>query len=132
MHITLQIFAAVTMILGIIQIYYNAWWIGSPAPPFEINDWMLAFDIGWMLASIDLGVRLRRRRLPANLPISFVAFSVFTLAYSSWLAATSGTGQITEAMIPLWYKLLSIAFGAWWVAASIAMVIWARAAGREG
>lgn len=130
MHSSLQLFAAITAVLGGVQIYYNAGWLGNPAPPFEIRDWMIAFDIGWMLASIDLGVRLRRRRLPANLPLSFVAFFFFTLAYSAWLAATSGTGNVTEAMIPLWYKLLSIAVGAWWVAGSISMAIWARAAGR--
>lgn len=131
MHIILQIFGAVTAILGAIQVYYNALWIGQPQPPFEVPDWLIGIDLAWLLASIDMSLKLRRRRLPANVPLSYIGWTVFTLAYTSWLAATSGTGMVTDAMIPLWYKLGSIAVGAWWIAGSVAMILWARAAGRE-
>ena len=126
--LSLRLYAIVTFILGTIQVIYNALWIGAPAPPFEISDYLIAIELGWSLVSIDMGVRMRRRRLPVSLPFSYVAYSAATLGYSSWLASTSGTGTITNEMIPLWWKLIAVGVGAWYIAASVFMVAKAKAA----
>ena len=126
--LSLRLYAIVTFILGAIQVIYNALWIGAPAPPFELSDYLIAIELGWSLVSIDMGVRMRRRRLPASLPFSYVAYSAATLAYSSWLASTSGTGKITNEMIPLWWKLIAVSVGAWYIAASVFLVAKAKAA----
>ncbi|HVR43694.1 MAG TPA: hypothetical protein VMS56_09650 [Thermoanaerobaculia bacterium] len=111
-----RIYAAVTAILGAVQVAYNAMWIGRPAPPYEVPFWLLGLELGWTLVSIDFAVRLRRRRLPWALPASYAAYTGVTFAYSSWLASTSGTGTITDAMIPLGWKLGAVAVGAWFIA----------------
>ncbi len=126
--LSLRLYAVVTFILGAVQVVYNALWIGSPAPPFGISDYLIALELGWSLVSIDMAVRMHRRRLPTALPISYAVYSAATIAYSSWLASTSGTGGITNEMIPLWWKLVAVAVGAWYVAASVFLVAKAKAA----
>ncbi len=126
--LSLRLYAAVVFLLGCVQVVYNALWIGAPAPPFGISDYLIALELGWALVSIDMAVRMRRRRLPIALPVSYIAYSAATLAYSSWLASTSGTGTITNAMIPLWWKLAAVGVGAWYIAGSVFLVAKAREA----
>ncbi|MCA1732408.1 MAG: hypothetical protein LC732_02255 [Acidobacteria bacterium] len=126
--LSLRLYAAMTAILGLIQVVYNTLWIGSAAPPFQVSDYLIALELGWALVSIDMGVRMHRRRLPIALPASYAVYSLGTIGYSSWLASTSGTGDITNEMIPIWWKLIAVGVGAWYVAGSVFLVAKAKAA----
>ena len=129
--LSLRLYALITAVIATIQIHYNASWIGQPAPPFYVPDWLIAVELAWALVSIDLAVRLRRRRLPFALPTSYALYTVGSVFYASWLAATSGTGTVTEAMIPLWWKLGAVAIGAWFLAGAIMLVARMRDAVEE-
>jgi hypothetical protein len=126
--LSLRLYAVVTFLLGAVQVVYNALWVGAPAPPFQISDYLIALELGWSLVSIDMAVRMHRRRLPIALPVSYAVYSAVTIGYSSWLASTSGTGGISNEMIPLWWKLVAIAVGAWYIAGSVFLVAKAKEA----
>jgi hypothetical protein len=129
--LSLRLYAAITGILGVIQAIYNALWIGEAQPPFQVSDYLIALELGWALVSIDMGVRMHRRRLPIALPASYALYSLATIGYSSWLASTSGTGDITDPMIPMWWKVIAVGVGAWYVAGSVFLVAKAKAADRQ-
>jgi hypothetical protein len=130
--LSLRLYAAVVFLLGAVQVVYNALWIGAPSPPFEISDYLIALELGWTLVSIDMAVRMRRRRLPAALPVSYVLYTAATLGYSAWLATSGGIGGITDAMVPLWWKLGAVAVGAWYVAGAVFLVAKAKEADAQG
>ena len=125
--LSLRLYSLVTFLLGAVQVVYNALWIGAPSPPFEISDYLIALELGWSLVSIDMGVRMHRRRLPTALPASYAAYSAATLAYSRG-PRRRAEPAITNEMIPLWWKLVAVAVGAWYVAASVFLVAKAKAA----
>lgn len=120
--LSIRLYAGITAILGIVQVLYNALWIGAPAPPFGVPDLVIAIELGWALVSIDFTVRLRRRLLPYVVPLSYVIYTALSLGYSSFLASTSGDGTVSEAMIPLWWKVIAIAVGAWYIAGALMMI----------
>ena len=124
----IRLYASITALIGLVQVVYNALWIGAEAPPFRVHDLMIASELAWMFVSIDLGVRLRRRRLPISVPLSYVLYSAFTIGYSSWLASTLGIGNVTDEVVPLWFKLGAIGVGAWFIAGSAGIFVWVRAA----
>lgn len=119
--LSLRAYAIVTVVLGIIQVVYHALWIGAPGPPFGTPDWLIAVELAWTLVSLEFTVRLRRRALPAAVPASYALYTLITIGYTSWLASTSGTGGVTEEMIPLWWKLGAVGVGAWFIAGAVSL-----------
>jgi len=124
---TLRLFAVITALIGLTQAIFNALWIGRTAVPLDVPQFVSTFEVGWGFVAFAVLLRWRQNPPVTLLAGSYVIYTGFALVYTLLLGLRHG--DVTEAMVPEWWKYVAVVVGVWLVIRALPLV--ARAADSE-
>lgn len=113
----MRLYGLTTAAIGVIHVVYNALWLPRVDSPFPNPTWLIWFELAWAVVSFVVVARRREDSQALLLAAPYVIYTAVAVTYSWYLGTTRGS--VTDAMIPLWWKIIALLAGAWFTAAGL-------------
>lgn len=107
----MRFYGVTTAAIGVIHVVYNALWLPRVDSPFPIPTWLVWFELAWAVVSFVVVVRRRDDTQALLLAAPYVIYTALAVTYSWYLGTTRG--GVTDAMIPLSWKIIALLAGIW-------------------